>query len=361
MRVACFGGWCESAGLDSVVYSRVIHHVRWQSYMNTCTTDNLFSDWIKPPIENAWFLTGPTASGKSRVAIDLAGRINAEIISVDSMAVYKGMDIGTAKPSPEQQKQVPHHLIDVVDPTTDYSVSQFVMDAHSKAAEIRGRGRKVLFVGGTPLYLKTLLCGMFLGPAADWDFRAAVEADVAEFGVEALRKRLEQVDPLSAFKILPGDVRRMTRALEVSKATGRPMSHWQHQFERMAAPSFRNAFVLTWERAKLHDRVNARVDSMFEEGLLDEVQSLVDKHGQLGRTAAQAVGYKEPLQFFSGAISRGEMIDQVKAHTRQFVRRQEIWFRSMPSIQRLPIGSEADLDTIASTELASRDLTNIAV
>jgi tRNA dimethylallyltransferase len=320
--------------------------------MSTTTTTSLFSDWIKPPMEDAWFLTGPTASGKSRVAIDLANRIDAEIISVDSMAVYKGMDIGTAKPTQEQQRSIPHHLIDVVDPTIDYSVSQFVMDAHAKAAEIRARGHQVLFVGGTPLYLKTLLCGMFLGPAADWDFRAAVEADVAEFGVEALRKRLEQVDPLSAFKILPGDVRRMTRALEVSKVTGRPMSHWQHQFERMATPTVRNAFVLSWERSKLHDRVNRRVDNMFQDGLLDEVRSLVDKHGQLGRTASQAVGYKEPLQFFSGAISQSEMLDQVKAHSRQFVRRQEIWFRSMPAIRRLSVGSEFDLDAIASVALA---------
>jgi len=304
-------------------------------------------------MEDAWFLTGPTASGKSRVAIDLANRMDAEIISVDSMAVYKGMDIGTAKPTQEQQQTVPHHLIDVVDPTTDYSVSQFVMDAHAKAGEIRARGHKVLFVGGTPLYLKTLLCGMFLGPSADWDFRAAVEADVAEFGVEALRKRLEQVDPLSAFKILPGDVRRMTRALEVSKITGRPMSHWQHQFEQMAPPTVRNAFVLSWDRAKLHDRVNRRVDNMFQDGLLDEVRSLVDKHGQLGRTASQAVGYKEPLQFLSGAVSQSEMLEQVKAHSRQFVRRQEIWFRSMPAIRRLSVGSESDLDAIASVALES--------
>lgn len=319
--------------------------------MNATANSQLFLDWIKPPVDNAWFLTGPTASGKSRASIGLATRLNAEIISVDSMAVYKGMDIGTAKPSAEQRQQVPHHLIDVVDPTSDYSVSQFVIDAHAKASEIRSRGKQVLFVGGTPLYLKTLLCGMFLGPEADWEFRAAVEADVAEFGIEALRKRLEQVDPLAAFKILPGDVRRMTRALEVAKITGRPMSHWQHQFERMAAPNCRNAFVLGWERVQLHERVNRRVDAMFEEGLLEEVQSLVVKHGQLGRTASQAVGYKEPLQFLSGGMKQSEMVDQVKAHTRQFVRRQEIWFRSMPEIHRLPVASESELDDVASIAL----------
>ena len=155
-----------------------------------------FANWIKPPIQDAWFLTGPTGSGKSCVALDLAERIDAEIISVDSMAVYRGMDIGTAKPTMNQRERVPHHLIDLVDPTSEYSVSQFVVDAHAKADEVRARGKKVLLVGGTPLYIKTLFCGMFLGPPADWEFRAAVEADVAAFGMESLRKRLEQVDPL---------------------------------------------------------------------------------------------------------------------------------------------------------------------
>ena len=314
-----------------------------------------FADWIKPPIEDAWFLTGPTASGKSRVALELADRIDAEIISVDSMAVYRGMDIGTAKPTTEQRALVPHHLIDLVEPTSDYSVSQFVTDAHAKAAEIRAKGKKVLLVGGTPLYIKTLFCGMFLGPPADWEFRAAVEADVAEYGIESLRKRLLQVDPLSAFKILDGDVRRMTRALEVAKITGRPLSHWQNQFEQVQMPASCKCFALAWDRAHLHERVNQRVDGMFQRGLLDEVKKLVDKFGTLGRTAAQAVGYKEPIEFLKGSVNEKQMVEQVKAHTRQFVRRQEIWFRSMPSIQRIPVATELDLDRAASAILERID------
>ena len=307
-----------------------------------------FADWIKPPLQDAWFLTGPTASGKSRVALDLAERIDAEIISVDSMAVYRGMDIGTAKPTSDQRKRVPHHLIDLIDPTGEYSVSQFVVDAHAKAEEVRARGKKVLLVGGTPLYIKTLFCGMFLGPPADWEFRAAVEADVAKFGMESLRKRLEQVDPLSAFKILDGDVRRMTRALEVAKITGRPLSHWQNQFEQLQGPTSCKCFALAWDRTQLHSRVNQRVDGMFQRGLLDEVKALIVKFGSFGRTAAQAVGYKEPMEFLKGVVNEKEMVEQVKAHTRQFVRRQEIWFRSMPSIQRIPINSEVDLEIAAS-------------
>ncbi len=313
-----------------------------------------FADWIKPPIQDAWFLTGPTASGKSRVALDLAERIDAEIISVDSMAVYRGMDIGTAKPTSDQRERVPHHLIDLVDPTSEYSVSQFVVDAHAKADEVRARGKKVLLVGGTPLYIKTLFCGMFLGPPADWDFRAAVVADVAAFGMESLRKRLEQVDPLSAFKILDGDVRRMTRALEVAKITGRPLSHWQNQFEQVQGPTSCKCFALAWDRTQLHSRVNLRVDGMFRRGLLNEVKTLIAKFGAFGRTAAQAVGYKEPLEFLKGTVNEKDMVEQVKAHTRQFVRRQEIWFRSMTSIQRVPIASELDLGRAATMILDQR-------
>jgi tRNA dimethylallyltransferase len=324
------------------------------SFSNSPTTlHSEFGAWIKPPIENAWFLTGPTASGKSEVSLQLARKLDAEIISVDSMAVYKGMDIGTAKPSLMERESIPHHLIDLVDPTADYSVSQFVLDSHQKAHEIRARGKKVLFVGGTPLYLKTLMCGMFLGPAADWDFRDAVEADIAEFGIDALRRRLESVDPLSAFKILPGDVRRMTRALEVAKVTGRPLSHWQNQFEQMSAPENSRSFVISWERIKLHERVNRRVDRMFERGLLSEVQHLVSAFGKLGRTASQAVGYKEPIEFLEGAISEKEMVEQVKSHTRQFVRRQEIWFRSMPSMTRIEVHDERDLLVVADKILSS--------
>ena len=194
------------------------------------------------------------------------------------MAVYRGMDIGTAKPSLNHRTQVVHHLIDIVDPTDAYSVSQFVMDAHRVASEIRSRGHEVLFVGGTPLYLKTLLRGMFLGPEADWEFRKSVEQDVSDFGIESLHQRLKQVDPLSAHKILPGDLRRMTRALEVAKVTGRPLSHWQSQFENAVPKDECRVFVLGWDRAQLHARVNARVESMFSKGLVDEVKGLLDRY-----------------------------------------------------------------------------------
>ena len=300
-------------------------------------------DWIIPPLDHVLYLTGPTASGKTQVALELARALGAEVISVDSMAVYRGMDIGTAKPSRDARDQVPHHLIDIVDPTEDYSVSQFLRDAHARAAEIRSRGKQVLLVGGTPMYLKSLLCGFFQGPPADWKFREEVQAEIAEVGVEALHQRLKQVDPLSAHRILPGDSRRMIRALEVAKVSGTPLSHWQTQFEHFAIPKNSFAFALGWDRGVLHQRVAERVEAMLKDGLVDEVKSLQDRFGSLGRTASQAVGYKEPIEFLSGSITWNSMKEQITAHTRQFVRRQEIWFRSMPGLRRLELSNLDDL------------------
>lgn len=311
------------------------------------------SEWITPPLDNVVYLTGPTASGKTQVAVELASSLGAEIISVDSMAVYRGMDIGTAKPNLQIRKQVTHHLIDIVDPTEDYSVSEFLNDAHAKVAEIQSRGIPVLLVGGTPLYLKSLVCGFFQGPPADWEFRNAVEQEVQTVGTQALHDRLAQVDPLSAHRILPGDTRRMIRALEVAKVTGIPLSHWQTQFERFTLPRNSHAFVLGWDRSVLHKRVEQRVEGMIEQGLIDEVTGLKNRFGNLGRTASQAVGYKEPLAFLSGAIAWKEMKEQITIHTRQFVRRQEIWFRSMPGMQRLDLKDSSELSRATESILSS--------
>ena len=168
-----------------------------------------------PPLVNCWYLTGATASGKSRIGLCLAQRLHAEIISVDSMAVYQGMDIGTAKPSTQDRELVPHHLIDLVPPSQPFSLAEYLSAAHRVVEEIHGRGKQVLFVGGTPLYLKSLVRGVCEGPPADPEFRREVEAEVERVGLQALRERLEQVDPLSATKLHPHDKRRMIRALEV--------------------------------------------------------------------------------------------------------------------------------------------------
>ena len=302
--------------------------------------------WIHPPLRGCYFLTGPTASGKTQLALSLAEKLNAEIISLDSMAIYKGMDIGTAKPTASEQQAVPHHLIDILEPTEAYSVSNFVVDAHRVAEEIRNRGKRVLVCGGTPLFLKSLLRGLFLGPEADWDFRESVEADLAKYGEEALLQRLEQVDPLLAAKLHPHDHRRIIRALEVAKITGRPLSHLQQQFENPAPNSEVAIAKLEINRAWLHERINSRVESMLENGLLSETAGLLDTHGELGRTAAQAVGYKECILHLRQGMPLKEMEESIKAHTRQFARRQEIWFRGLDECELVETAPESEFDEL---------------
>jgi len=193
--------------------------------------DDISSGGSYPALRGCWYLAGPTASGKTGVGLELAERIGGEIISLDSMAVYRGMDVGTAKPTSEQRRRVPHHLLDVVSPDQEYSLSQFMAAAHQAVREITERRREAIFVGGTPLYLKSLLRGVMPGPPADWEFRRQIEAELAEVGIEALHQRLEQVDPLAAAKLHPNDKRRIIRALEVYKATGKPISHEQIHFD----------------------------------------------------------------------------------------------------------------------------------
>jgi len=323
------------------------------------TAEN-FSHWIHSPLRHAWFLTGPTCSGKTQLAIALAERLGAEIISLDSMAVYRGMDVGTAKPTLEQRAQVPHHLLDVVEPTESCSVSSFVLAAHAAAAEIRSRGKRVLVCGGTPLYLKGLIRGLFLGPQADWEYRSAIEHDIEQFGGEALRERLLQVDPLLAHKLHPHDHRRMIRALEVARATGQPLSHWQQQFETPAERQDFPIAVLRLDRAWLHKRINQRVDSMLAGGLIDEVRELLARHGELGRTAAQAVGYREVLDHIAGKASLSETTELIRAHTRQFARRQEIWFRGLKELQPVAITPDSATEVIV-TQIAEIFLAQVPV
>lgn len=325
------------------------------------------SDRLPEPIQlspiaaavDCWFLTGPTASGKTRVGVALAKRLDAEIISLDSMALYREMDIGTAKPSLDERGSVPHHLIDVLPPTEDFSVTQYLDAAAKTIREIRGRAKEVLFVGGTPLYLKTLLRGMFQGPPADWEFRREVEAEVAQVGLDALHDRLRQVDPLSADKLHPHDKRRIIRALEVYKLTGQPISHQQTHFEDGAPSDACRVFVLAWPRAALHARIDARVDSMFAAGFVDEVRGLIERHNSLSRTASQAVGYREVIEHLNGRHDLRTTIELVKQRTRQFARRQETWFRRLSECRQIQRSDEANAEEVAQqiVQLGSQDET----
>jgi tRNA dimethylallyltransferase len=297
------------------------------------------------PAFDCWYLTGPTASGKTGIGLELAGLLDAEIISLDSMALYREMDIGTAKPTAEQRRRVPHHLIDIIGPNEEYSLSKYVDTATAKIAECRARGREVLFVGGTPLYLKSLLRGIFQGPPADWEFREQIEKELQTVGLAALHQRLEQVDPLSAAKLHPHDKRRIIRALEVYRQTGQPISHLQTQFDEGRSADQCRVFVVRWDRKALHQRINRRVESMFAGGLVDEVRGILSRHRSLSRTARQAVGYREVIKCLEQGCDMAQTIEEVKTRTRQFARHQETWFRSLSECRFIErTGEEDDRD-----------------
>ena len=299
--------------------------------------------------DSCWFLTGPTASGKTSAALVLAERIGAEIISLDSMAIYRGMDIGTAKPSLEQRSQVVHHMIDILDPNESFSVAEYLARAHRIVDEIRQRGNKALFVGGTPMYLKVLLRGIFGGPAADWEFRQQVEEQIELHGKQALHRQLAMVDPVSAHKFHPNDIRRVTRALEVYHLTGEPISHQQQEFESQNKSNKKFVFQLSWPRDVLHQRIEKRVVAMFEAGLVREVQQLLESYQELGRTALQAVGYREVLEHLKGERDLDETMQQVVYHTRRFARRQETWFRGFPEYQQVTMTNEMTPEEVVDT------------
>lgn len=288
---------------------------------------------------DCWFLTGPTASGKTAAGVILAHRLNAEIISLDSMAIYRGMDIGTAKPSIAERGSVPHHLIDLVEPHEPFSVAQYVEAAAKVVSEIAARGKTPLFVGGTPLYLKALLRGIFEGPPADWDLRRELEAIAEREGDEALYRRLAAVDPASARRLHARDRRRVIRALEVYEKTGHTISDLQQQFDRARPADACRVFTIIWPREELIERIDRRVEAMFAAGLLDEVSQLKAAPRPFGRSAGQAVGYREVLEHLRGVRGLPETIELVKLRTRQFAKRQMTWFRGLSECR--PVAGEA--------------------
>lgn len=295
---------------------------------------------IEEIVNRCWFLAGATASGKTGVSLRLADAIDAEIISLDSMAIYRGMDVGTAKPSTQQRDELPHHLIDICDPNENFSTSQFYDAARAAVDEIWGRGKTVLFVGGTALYLKTLLRGLFEGPQADWKFRKEIEDEIAEMGDEFLHQRLQMVDPVAAHQLHPNDHRRIIRALEVFKITGKPLSHLQLEFDNKTEPENCRVFALRHQRSILHQRIEQRVTTMFEKGLLDEVATILKKYDQLSRTAAQAVGYKEAIETLAQKMTLEEAIERVRIRTRRFARHQETWFRGLHECEMVDLPAE---------------------
>ena len=276
-------------------------------------------------------LVGPTATGKSAIAMRVAeAQGDVEIVAVDAMQVYRRMDIGTAKPTAAEQRRVQHHMIDVAEPSIDYSLSLYQRDARAAIADIESRGRTALLVGGTGLYLRALIDQLDIPPQYE-SIRVELEADRDS---EALHRRLTAVDPVAASRMEPSNRRRVVRALEVTLGSGRPFSSFGPGLTAYGATTTR-LFGLGMERWLLDDRIEARYAAQMEMGLLDEVRALVAEPSGLSRTAAQALGYKELIAHLRGESSLADALATAIRRTKRFARRQERWFRRDPRIRWL--------------------------
>lgn len=278
-------------------------------------------------------LVGPTAVGKTALSLDIAETFGCEIVSGDSMQVYRGMDIGTAKADPAERARIRHHLIDIREPDEPYSVSDFQRDARAAIADIHDRGKWPFLVGGTGLYIEAVCYSYdFHEGGADEAFRARMQAFAREHGNAALHERLARIDPATAKRLHPNDVRRIIRALEVYEQTGETLSA---QLARQSRESpYRLCMIgLTMEREKLYARIEERVDGMIREGLVEEVRSLMDRGFDDTMTAMQGLGYKEVAAHLRGELSLEDAVALLKRDTRRFAKRQLSWFRRMPDMQ----------------------------
>ena len=289
----------------------------------------------------AYALLGPTASGKSGLALEISKRVSVEIVSIDSAQVYRGMDIGTAKPSAAERAAVPHHLIDLIDPDQSYSAGQWRDAAIRAVTEIMQKKRIPLLVGGTMLYYRSLVAGLDALPQADAALRAQIDAEAASRGWPALHAELAKVDPQTARRLPPGDSQRIQRALEVFRLTGKPLSAL-HGAAKTDLPFEVRAFsLIPSDRAILHRRIEERFDAMLEAGLVDEVKNL--RKGftlSAGMPSMRAVGYRQVWDMLEKGTSEKTMRERAVAATRQLAKRQMTWLRSFPQVQPLdPTGA----------------------
>ena len=291
----------------------------------------------------ALFIAGPTAVGKSEIALRLAEQRDGELISTDSMQVYRGLDIGTAKPTPAERARIPHHLLDVCDLSDPFDAAQFVRRARQAVAEIQSRGRVPIFCGGTGLYFKAFVSGLGEAPATDSALRAALEAAPFESLLHELRER----DPAAYEKIDKQNPRRVIRAVEVIRLTGRKFSEQRAEWKTPAAlPIEKNSYCFTRPPADLHARINARVDAMFSRGLVEETRALLERGLALNPTALQAIGYRQVAEYLRGEHSLEETVELVKIRTRQFAKRQLTWFRRHGNMKWIELKTGEPLEDI---------------
>jgi tRNA dimethylallyltransferase len=290
------------------------------------------------------FIAGPTAVGKSEIALALAEQLGGEIISADSMQVYRGLDIGTAKPLPADRARLPHHLVDICDLTESFDAAQFVRLAQKAVAEIQSCGRVPVFCGGTGLYFKAFLSGLGEAPSANPELRAELEA--ASF--ESLLRELRERDPDAYEKIDKQNPRRVIRAVEVIRLTGKKFSEQRAEWKAQCAlPTKINFYCFTRQPADLHARINIRVDEMFRRGLVDETRGLLQRGLEQNQTAMQAIGYRQVVEHLQGERSLAETIGQVKIRTRQFAKRQLTWFRRQLDPEWIELKPDDSLQTVA--------------
>ena len=290
-------------------------------------------------------LLGPTAVGKTEIAIQLAQHLDAEIVSVDSRQIYRQMDIGTAKPTAEEQQATRHHLIDCVDISEPFSVADYQSFTDAAIADIQSRGKQVLLVGGAGLYFRAVVDGLFEGPGADPLLRERLEQEAAQHGVDVLHERLRACDPESAERIHPNNVVRVIRALEVYELTGTPMSEHQQQWHQESQRYPFIAFCLTMPRALLYRRIEQRVDAMLANGLVAEVESLLAAGYARDTVALRSFGYKELIAYLDGKWTYLEAVEQLKRNTRRFAKRQLTWFRKDTRIEWIDRNSTPDIIT----------------
>ena len=297
-------------------------------------------------------IVGPTAVGKTEIAIQLAQHLNAEIVSLDSRQIYRGMDIGTAKPTLDQQRAVHHHLIDCVGVDQPFSVAEYQRLADTAIAEIRGREKRAMAVGGAGLYFRGIIDGLFDGPGADAEIRAKLQREADEHGNVALHERLRRCDPEAANRVHPNNRVRVIRALEVYELTGKPISVLQGQWKTDEPRYPFRAFGLNMPREVLYQRIEERVDRMVEAGLIEEVKGLLNQGYPRNCVAMQSFGYKELIDYLDGKRTFDEAIALLKQNTRRFAKRQLTWFRNDSRIEWLDTSQFSSIDGIVDNLLA---------
>lgn len=294
-------------------------------------------------------IMGPTASGKTGLALDIAAKIDSEVISVDSALVYKGMDIGTAKPSQDEQAGVVHHLIDIIDPAESYSVSQFVNDTNALIGDILSRGKVPILAGGTMMYFNALINGISPLPKSDEKIRDEITQQAQRLGWSKLHDELRRVDPVSGERIHPNDPQRITRALEVYRSTGKTLTHWQQQEGEKCPYNIAQFAIAPADRAMLHERIATRFDIMLEQGFEKEVLKLYERSDlNEDLPSIRSVGYRQMWQYLDGQLSYAEMRERGIIATRQLAKRQLTWLRGWEEVTWLDTFANDNLTKITA-------------